>query len=360
MRGYPGPMVFSSPVGRNRESNVGAADDRKKGVPTFRLQPKSPPPPTMPSADDLLANAHVVSLPMHTRFRGVKAREALVFAGPAGWGEFAPFVEYDDAEARTWLAAGIEAAYLPAPEPVREEVRVNATVPAIPAAEVAALIARYPGVDTVKVKVAEAGQTLHDDVERVAAARELVPNVRIDANGGWSVAEAIEALAAIGEVEYAEQPCRSVEELAEVRAATRTLIAADESIRRSSDPMRVAALKAADIAVLKVAPLGGRRALLALAAKLPLDVVVSSALDTAIGISAGVDAATALPNLHRACGLGTGELFNRDVTASFRIHEGALRRRRVEPGLDLPLASAERTQWWHDRLRRCHALLVGR
>ncbi|MGB3604217.1 o-succinylbenzoate synthase [Gordonia sp. (in: high G+C Gram-positive bacteria)] len=353
-------MVFSSPVGRNKESNVGATDDRKKGVPTFRLTPKNPPPPGMPTADDLLDTAKVVSLPMHTRFRGTRVREALVFQGPAGWGEFAPFPEYDDAEAKTWLAAGIEAAFLGPPEPIREEVRINATVPAVPAEDVAALVARYPGVDTVKVKVAEPGQSLADDVARVEAARELVGTVRIDANGGWGVAEAIEAIKAIGDVEYVEQPCRTVEELAEVRGSVKALIAADESIRRSGDPLRVATLKAADIAVLKVAPLGGMRSLIALAGKLPMDVVVSSALDTAIGIAAGVDAATALPGLHRACGLGTGELFSRDVASSFRIHHGAMKRRRIQPGLDLPLASAEREQWWHDRLRRCHELLIRR
>ncbi|ALG85717.1 o-succinylbenzoate synthase [Gordonia phthalatica] len=354
-------MVFSQPSGRNKQSLFGTTDDRKKPIPTFRLQPKGPPPPPkMPTVDDLLDTAKVVALPMHIRFRGVKVREALVFQGPAGWGEFAPFVEYDDAEAKMWLAAGIEAAYLGAPDPTRDSVRVNATVPAVPADQVAALIGRYPGVDTVKVKVAEPGQSLEDDVERVAAARDLVETVRIDANGAWSVAQAIEAITAIGDVEYVEQPCRTAEELAEVRKAVSVPIAADESIRRSGDPLRVAQLDAADIAVLKVAPLGGMRALLNLAHKLPMDVVVSSALDTAIGIAAGVNAAAALPNLHRACGLGTGELFSRDVAPSFRIEGGVVKPRRVEPGIDLPLASAERTQWWHDRLRRCHAQLVRR
>nr|WP_238526484.1 o-succinylbenzoate synthase [Gordonia neofelifaecis] len=314
----------------------------------------------MPSADELLETAKVVALPMRTRFRGVTVREALIFSGPAGWGEFAPFAEYDDAEAKTWLAAGIEAAYLGPPAPVRDQVPVNATVPAVAAEDVAALIARYPGVDTVKVKVAEPGQSLDDDVQRVAAVREHVGNVRIDANGGWTVDQAIEAIAAIGDLEYAEQPCRTVEELAEVRKAVRVPIAADESIRRAGDPMRVAALGAADIGVLKVAPLGGMRALVALAAKLPMDVVVSSALDTAVGMSAGIGAAAALPGLHRACGLGTGELFAKDVASSFRIEHGVVRPRRVEPGIDLPLASDERTAWWHDRLRRCHELLIRR
>nr|WP_228461128.1 o-succinylbenzoate synthase [Gordonia spumicola] len=314
----------------------------------------------MPTADDLLESARVVSLPMRTMFRGITVREALLFKGPAGWGEFAPFPEYDDAESRLWLAAGIEAAYLGAPQPLRDAVDVNATVPAVPADEVAAIIGRYPGAKTVKVKVAEPGQTLADDVDRVAAARDVVPNVRIDANGAWTVDQAIAAIAAIGDVEYVEQPCRTVEELAQVRRSVDALIAADESIRRSTDPMRVAKAEAADIAVLKVAPLGGMRSLLNLAARLPMDVVVSSALDTAIGMSAGVAAAAALPNLHRACGLGTGAMFTRDAGMSFRMHDGAVEPRSVVPSDDAPLASAARRLWWEERLRRCHALLVNR
>ncbi|WOC11587.1 o-succinylbenzoate synthase [Gordonia sp. MP11Mi] len=352
-------MVFSQPSGKNKQSPFGTSDDRRDPKTTFRLKPKDAPPPTMPTADDLIAASRVVALPMRTKFRGITVREALIFSGPVGWGEFAPFTEYDDAESRVWLAAGIEAAYLGAPDPVRDVVDVNATVPAVPADEVAEIISRYPGVRTVKVKVAEPGQSLADDVDRVAAARELVRTVRIDANGAWTVQEAIEAIAAIGDVEYVEQPCRTVEELAEVRRAVSVPIAADESIRRSTDPMRVAKADAADIAVLKVAPLGGMRALLKVAARLPMDVVVSSALDTAVGMSAGVAAAAALPGLHRACGLGTGAMFGRDVAAPFTVVDGHVALRSVVPANDLPLASAQRTQWWHDRLRRCHSLLTG-
>ncbi|SED98511.1 O-succinylbenzoate synthase [Gordonia malaquae] len=350
-------MVFSQPSGKNKESLFGSSDKRNP-TPTFRLKPKDTPPPSMPTADDLIDTARVVALPMRTKFRGITVREALLFKGPAGWGEFAPFPEYNDAEARMWLAAGIEAAFLGAPDPLRDTVAVNATVPAVPADEVAAIIARYPGATTVKVKVAEPGQTLADDVDRVAAARELVSTVRVDANGAWTVDEAIEAIAAIGDVEYVEQPCRTVEELAQVRKSVKALIAADESIRRSTDPMRVAKAGAADIAVLKVAPLGGMRSLIKLAGRLPMDVVVSSALDTAVGMSAGVAAAAALPNLHRACGLGTGAMFTRDVAVPFRVHEGAVELRSVAPSDDVPLASPDRTAWWHDRLRRCHAELM--
>lgn len=196
-----------------------------------------------PSFDDLIADAVVLALPMRVRFRGITTREALLVRGPAGWGEFAPFVEYDDDEASQWLLAGIEAAWLGPPPALRDAVPVNATVPAIDASAVPELLERFPGARTAKVKVAEKGQSLAQDVARVNEVRRHIPNVRVDANGGWSVDEAITALRAItddGELEYAEQPCGSVEELVRVRAAgTGVRIAADESIRRAEDPLRV-------------------------------------------------------------------------------------------------------------------------
>jgi len=308
--------------------------------------------------EDLLATAVVVSLPMRVRFRGITAREAVLFRGPAGWGEFSPFVEYDDEEASAWLAAGIEAAWLGPPTPVRAAVEVNATVPAVPAEEVAQILARFPGARTAKVKVAEKGQRLEDDVARVAAVRELVEKVRVDANGGWTVDEAVTAIGALGDLEYVEQPCRTIDELARVRRAVATPIAADESIRKADDPLRVVAADAADIAVVKVAPLGGMRRVLALAEQIPLPIVVSSALDTAVGIGAGVATAAALPRLDHACGLGTGALFVDDVTADPFVPTGAmLSPRRAEVSAP-PRADPARQRWWLDRLRRCYALVA--
>lgn len=316
----------------------------------------------IPTADDLLAESVVVRLPMRTRFRGITARETMLFRGPAGWGEFGPFVEYDDPESAAWLAAGIEAAYLGPPAQRRDSVEVNATVPAVPADEVAAILARYPGAGTAKVKVAEPGQTLDDDVARVAATRAGVDRVRIDANGKWTVDEAIRAIRAIGEVEYAEQPCATVEELAAVRRAVQVPIAADESIRKASDPMRVVGADAADVAVVKVAPLGGMRALLVLTEAIGLPVVVSSALDSAVGMAAGVAAAAALPRLDHACGLGTGSLFVEDVAEPFVPVDGAITPRWFGPDDGLVLASPsierDRADWWSERLRRCHELLT--
>ncbi|MGV9712923.1 o-succinylbenzoate synthase [Gordonia sp. NPDC003424] len=317
-----------------------------------------------PSAADLLAECRIVRLPMRTRFRGITARETMIFRGPAGWGEFGPFVEYGDAEASAWLAAGIEAAYLGPPAPQRDSIEVNATVPAVPAAEVAGILARYPGVTTAKVKVAEPGQTLDDDVARVAAVREAVEKVRIDANTNWSVPEAITAIRAIGDVEYAEQPCATVDELAEVRRAVDVPIAADESIRKASDPIRVVAADAADIAIVKVAPLGGMRTLLALSEEIGLPVVVSSALDSAVGMAAGVAAAAALPRLEHACGLGTGSLFVDDVAEPFVPDRGRVAARWFGPdaAVDPPphvVVDGPRADWWRERLRRCHDMLTS-
>ena len=315
----------------------------------------------MPHVDDLLDGAHVVALPMRVPFRGVRVREALLLQGPAGWGEFSPFPEYDDAEAARWLACAVEAAFVGWPAPLRSSVPVNATVPAIPAGDVAAVLARFPGCATAKVKVAERGQLLDDDVARVRAVRSsLGPGgkVRVDANGGWSVATAGKALDALAEfdLEYAEQPCASVEELVALReGGCPVLVAADESVRKADDPVRVARLGAADIVVLKAAPLGGVARALQVARDCGLPIVVSSALDTSVGIAAGLALAAALPALPYACGLATTGLMTSDV-AALPVVDGALPVGAVVPDparLAELAAPPDRVRWWHDRLRRC-------
>lgn len=300
---------------------------------------------------------HVVALPMRVRFRGITVREVALFDGPAGWGEFGAFLEYQPPEAAHWLASGIEAAYGVSPTPRRALIPINATVPAVSAAEVPDVLARFPGAGTAKVKVAEPGQTLADDVARVAAVRALVPVVRVDANGGWTVTQAVEAARALGPLEYLEQPCATVEELAEVRRLIDVPVAADESIRKAEDPFRVVNLAAADIAVVKVAPLGGVRRLLDIAAAIGIPLVVSSALDSAVGMSRGLLAAACLPNLPHACGLGTGGLFVEDVVDPVPPVDGYLRVGPVTPDparlAGLAVAPARR-QWWIDRVRECH------
>lgn len=324
----------------------------------------------IPPLAELLDTARVVALPMHTRFRGVDTREALLFEGPEGWAEFSPFVEYDDAEAATWLAAAIDYAWRAQPAPVRDRIGVNATVPAVEPGRVPEVLARFPGCRTAKVKVAEPGQLLADDVARVRAVREAMGpegRVRIDANGLWNVDEAEHAVHALAEydLEYVEQPCATVPELAELRTRVKYMgipVAADESIRKSDDPLAVARAGAADIVVIKAQPLGGVTHALQIVTAAGLPAVVSSALDTAIGLSQGAALAAALPSLGFDCGLGTGSLFLDDV-ADLRPVDGAIPVGRVTPDADAltRLAAAdERREWWLARLARCHHELATR
>lgn len=309
---------------------------------------------------DIYDRAHVVALPMAVPFRGITTREALLIDGPAGWGEFAPFAEYGDAEAATWLAAALEAAYRGYDDLDVGDgwVEVNGTVPAVSADEVAGVLERYPSVRTFKIKVAEKGQTLIDDTARVNAVRSLRPDavLRVDANGGWTVDEAVRAAKALGELEYIEQPCATVEELAQVRHRVSTPIAADESIRKATDPYRVAELGAADVAVTKVAPLGGVRRLMTISSELGLKLTVASALDTAVGIHAGLVAAKATGS--QAAGLATQRLFIEDVAEPFEFTDGRMRIRDAAPDPDRLAALAapgKRKDWWFARLRRCLA-----
>ena len=262
---------------------------------------------------------------LRTRFRGILQRQGLVWRGSAGWAEWSPFLDYAGAELVPWWRAADEAAETGWPPPLRDRVPVNSTVPAL-GAEAAHALVVAAGCGTAKVKVAEPGQTLADDLARVEAVRDALGpagRVRVDANGAWSVEEAERAVRALAryDLEYVEQPCRSVEELADLRrrlarAGTSVRIAADESIRRAADPYRVQALEAADVAVLKVQPLGGVRACLEVAERIGLPVVVSSALETSIGIRAGVALAAALPELPFACGLNTVRLLEHDLAVS--------------------------------------------
>jgi o-succinylbenzoate synthase len=325
----------------------------------------------VPPLSELAVSARVVALPLATRFRGIDVREALLFEGPQGWAEFSPFIEYADAEAATWLAAAIDDAFTARPEPRRTSIPVNATVPAVPAASVADVLARFDGCRTVKVKVAERGQQLADDVARVRAVREALGpegRIRVDANAAWNLDEAEHAIHALAEydLEYVEQPCATVDELAELRRRVKYMgipIAADESVRKAEDPLAVARAGAADILVIKAQPLGGLHRALAIVAEAGLPAVVSSALDTSVGLSLGVALAAALPDLDYDCGLGTAALLTADVTTEPLLPAaGALDIRRVTPDaalLDEYTASPERTQWWLDRLARCHEVLAA-
>lgn len=321
------------------------------------------------SLPDLLAGARVVALPLRTRFRGIEVREALLVEGPTGWTEFSPFIEYSDADAAAWLAAAIDFGWGAPSVIVRDTIRVNATLPAVMPADIAAILDRYPGCRTVKVKVAEPGQSIADDVARVAETRAyLGPDgrIRIDANGGWTVDEAERAIHAIAEydLEYAEQPCATVEELWQIRQRVKYMgipIAADESVRKAADPLRVARHEAADILVIKAQPLGGISRAMNIVREAGLPVVISSALDTSIGISMGAYLAAAVSELNYDCGLGTAALLSADVTDAPLVPvDGAIGVGRVTASpalLQRYAAPADRRAWWLDRMARCYALL---
>lgn len=322
----------------------------------------------VPPLSDLLATARVVALPLVTRFRGIDVREAVLFEGPEGWAEFAPFAEYDDEEASAWLAAAIDFGWHAPPPALRDRIPVNATVPSVDPDAVPSVLDRFPGCRTAKVKVAAPDQTLAQDVARVRAVRDAMGpegRIRVDANGGWNIDEAEHAIHALApyDLEYVEQPCPTVDELAEIRLRTKYMgipIAADESVRRADDPLAVAEAGAADLLVIKAAPLGGIRRALEIVARAGLPVVVSSALDTSIGLAMGAHLAASVPELEYDCGLGTASLLAADVTRDPLLpRDGAVEVRRITPDpalLNRYAADADRTAWWLARLERCHAV----
>jgi O-succinylbenzoate synthase len=317
--------------------------------------------------------ARVYRIPLTTRFRGITVREGMLIEGPAGWGEFCPFPEYDDREAARWLATAIEAATLGWPAPVRERVPINCIVPAVNPQR-AHEIAAGSGCTTAKVKVADQPDSLDDDLARLEAVRDaLGPRgaIRVDANGQWDTDTAVALIPqldkAAGGLQYVEQPCRTIAELAAVRRQVMVPIAADESIRRNEDPRRVTTAGAADIAVIKCTPLGGVRRALQVADAVGLPCVVSSALETSIGLAAQLALAAALPELEFACGLGTVPLLAGDLVGaahSLQPVQGYLPVPRTAPSPDAALletyaiTAPPRQQWWRARRARARAVLA--
>lgn len=335
-----------------------------------------------PALTDILSSARVVSLPLRTRFRGVVDREVMLFLGPNGWAEWSPFLEYPDEEAAVWLAAAIEFAFGKLPELRREAIPVNATLPAVPVDQIEKVLARFGTFSTVKIKVAEKGQELIEDLQRVWAVRAAYPDarIRLDGNGGYSVEQALALAGAMVEngvaLDYLEQPVSTIAEMAELRlkltkagigadSKVGVKIAADESVRKVSDPMAVVQAGAADILVLKAAPLGGVSRAMTIAAEAGLPVVISSALESSVGLSMGAHLAGALPlhgptsssgGLAFDCGLATASLLAGDVTREPLIPvDGFIDVRRVEVDqakLDVFEAEDHRIDWWIDRLDR--------
>ncbi|WP_299298911.1 o-succinylbenzoate synthase [uncultured Brachybacterium sp.] len=310
---------------------------------------------------------HAWTIPMTTRFRDITERDGLLLHGPAGWSEFSPFWDYDAQESAAWLHAALADATAERPTPLRDQIEVNATIPVVPAA-LAHRIATVGGASTAKIKVADPGSSLAEDAERLEAVRDAMgpaARLRIDANAAWTLDEALAALPvlerAAGGLEYAEQPCAELEDLAALRRALGIPIAADESVRRAEDPLLVARAEAADLLVMKVQPLGGVQRCLELAEQAGLPVVVSSALESSVGLSAGLALAAALPELPYACGLGTATLLTGDlVDVPLRAAQGVLPVDRPAPApelLERHAAGTELTSRWEQRLEACAAQL---
>jgi O-succinylbenzoate synthase len=312
---------------------------------------------------ELFSTMRVVALATKTNFRGINTREVALFKGDAGWGEFSPFVEYQPSECVPWLLSAIEAASKPWPELHRSKVKVNGTIPALNApSDLERIIETFPGVNTFKVKV---GENLSEDIARLAKVRSHRPNakLRIDVNGSWSVATAITNLRAIyeniGAIEYVEQPCQSVEELRELKAKLKVNIpiAGDEVLRKSADPFKVDLSDAIDILALKVQPLGGIARAHKLAQHHKLPIVVSSALESAVGISHGLALAASFGEINFDCGLATGSLLSANV-GSLPIVNGEIEVKRIEPNFDGLEVSPDRYKWWQDRLMKTWELIA--
>jgi O-succinylbenzoate synthase len=304
----------------------------------------------------LLESLRVVALPMKTIFRGVTVREVALIHGENGWGEFSPFLEYDDAESAPWLACAIEAATQPKPQLYRTEVAVNGTIPALnDKEELEKVVKSFPGVTTFKVKV---GTNANEDIARINALRTLRPNaeLRIDANGLLSVEQAVSLLQLVGDIEYIEQPCATIEELRELKKRVDVKIVGDEVLRKVKDPFALDLSGAVDYLMLKVQPLGGIKRAHQLAQHHKLPVVVSSALESAVGINYGLTLAASFENMNFDCGLGTGSLLAKNV-AELPIVDGKIQISDVVPNLEGLDVSADRFEWWKNRIMRTAELL---
>ena len=304
----------------------------------------------------LLESLRVVALPMKTSFRGITVREVALIKGEYGWGEFSPFLEYDDAESAPWLASAIEAATQPKPKLYRTEVAVNGTIPATnDKEELERVVNSLPGVTTFKVKV---GSNADEDIARINALRALRPNAsyRIDANGLLSIEQAVSLLQLVGDIEYIEQPCATIEELRELKKQINVKIVGDEVLRKAKDPFAIDLSGAVDYLMLKVQPLGGIKRAQKLAAHHKLPVVVSSALESAVGINYGLTLAASFEEMNFECGLGTGSLLAKNV-AELPIVDGKIAISDVVPNFDGLDVSADRYEWWKNRIMRTSELL---
>jgi O-succinylbenzoate synthase len=312
--------------------------------------------------EEALASLRVLALPMRTTFRSLDVRETALIKGESGWGEFAPFVEYSDQESLPWLESAIEAADKALSPALRESIPINATVPASnDEAEIEQILSWYPGVDAVKIKV---GTGIKEDLARIKAVRKYLPKakIRIDVNGSWSVDDALININAIynevagDSLEYVEQPVASLDELRQLKEGMTVdvKIAGDEVLRKAADPFAINLEGAIDILMLKVSPLGGIKRAIDLASHHKLPVVISSALESAVGISHGLALAARIPKLDYACGLGTSALFNQDIS-DIPIISGAIKVKNYPidiAQIERHELKGERLEWWRNRISR--------
>lgn len=336
--------------------SVHLTSDDSRSAPKARLAMK-------PDLSEILASLRVLRLPMRTLFRGIESREVALFEGPYGWGEFSPFLEYGAIESSRWLQAGIEAAFHPPVPTLRKMVSINATLPAVDdPSEIARILSWYPGARRVKIKVTEDHAR---NIARIEEVRRLFPSIliRLDLNGAMGVDEAVTFLEPLaGGIEYVEQPCETIEELRELKSRIDIKVAADEVIRKSKEPLSIDLSGAADLIVLKSSPLGGIKAAMAIADHFALPVVVSSALESAVGISQGLHLAASLKQEPTASGLATGVLFTHDV-ARHEIEDGAIEVKNLSSidrsALDSLAVESERFSWWQDRFRESYEVLFS-
>lgn len=322
-----------------------------------------------PSLDELLEHMTVVSIPLRTAFRGLQHREVAIFEGPQGPGEWAAFTEYDDSEAAWWLVAALEQAFGEEPSFVPKPVPVNAIVPALPPSDIEAWLQMFPGVAAVKVKIAQKGETLEDDIARAREVRRVCGDevlLRLDVNASWDLDTATDSIQKLEtfSIDYVEQPVATIAEMKELqkRLAGRVRLAADELIRttRSLDLLD---RSVCDVAIIKPSPLGGFGRPIELASQAlerGMDVVVSSALETSVGlthataVACWVNQETGVDTAH---GLSTQLLLRSDVAdeplapqngwvtpATITLDRGSIEKVR---------APRERVDWWRARLERC-------
>lgn len=316
----------------------------------------------MIAIDDL--DVYYYSINLNARFRGLRTREGVILRGEFGWGEFCPFDNYDDVTSARWLRAALETACTPLPEPQRLRIPVNAIIPGTDAAD-AYRRTQQSGCHTVKVKISDNGNDIQEDIARLQAVRKAVGpagKIRVDINGLWSVDQAIEFLPILNEaaegLDYVEQPSPDADDLRRIKEAVDIPLSADEIIRLAPDPFALDLTGIADVAVIKATPLNGISYTRALARHLNMPIIVSSALETSIGMQSPLWLASVVDNLAGACGLGTLSLLEGDLTTT-PLHpvEGWTTVQSVEAEVDLlkryALLQSDRVQWWKERLTRC-------